>query len=281
MNQGYLSGQSSTGDSPASTCYGAAFLSHSDPKTMRQRADVLLIERGLFPSRAKAREAIEAGLVQAGGIVVRKPSDMLEPGAEVSAQAAYEWVSRGGLKLVAGLDHFGIDPIGLTCLDVGASTGGFTHVLVERGATRVYAVDVGQGQLHRRLVTHPRVVAMEKTDARGLTEAEIPFPPHLIVCDASFISLKLVLPKALALAAPGARLIALVKPQFEAGRAAVKKGVVRDPGIHATVCLDIQTWLTSRGWKVLGLVPSPITGGDGNVEFLIGAQKPATATDIE
>jgi 23S rRNA (cytidine1920-2'-O)/16S rRNA (cytidine1409-2'-O)-methyltransferase len=242
----------------------------------RLRADLLLVERGLFESRAKAREAIEAGLVSADGAVVRKPSDMLDATAEIAAQAPYPWVSRGGLKLVEGLDHFGVDPAGLICLDVGASTGGFTHVLLSRGAARVYAVDVGQGQLHASLQGEPRVVSLEKTDARDLDANLIPQAPKLVVCDASFISLKLVLAKALDLAAPGARLIALVKPQFEAGRAALKKGVVRDAAVHAAVCRDIQDWLASRGWKVLGLTPSPITGGDGNVEFLIGAEKPST-----
>lgn len=246
---------------------------------MRQRADLLLLERGLFQSRAKAREAIEAGLVTSAGETVKRASDMLDPKAPLTATPAYEWVSRGGLKLVAGLDHFGVDPTGLACLDVGSSTGGFTHVLLDRGAARVYAVDVGQGQLHRRFLTHPRVTAMEKTDARDLTPDLVPTPPALIVCDASFISLKLVLRSALALALPGARLIALIKPQFEAGRQAVKKGVVRDAEIHAAVCRDIESWLTSMGWKVLGLVPSPIAGGDGNVEFLVGAMLPGPETD--
>ena len=241
---------------------------------MRQRADLLLVERGYATSRAKAREAIEAGLVTSGGAIVRRASDMLDPKVELVASAPYEWVSRGGLKLVAGLDGFGIDPTGLVCLDVGASTGGFTHVLLDRGAAKVFSVDVGQGQLHRRFLKHPRVVAMEKTDARDLSAANIPEAPGLIVCDASFISLKLVLPASLKLAAPGARLVALVKPQFEAGRAAVKKGIVRDPEIHAAVCADIESWLAALGWKVLGLIPSPISGGDGNTEFLAGAVLP-------
>ncbi len=247
----------------------------------RIRADLLLVERGLFASRAKAREAIEAGLVSAAGALVRKPSDMIDGTAEILAQAPYPWVSRGGLKLVAGLDHFKLDPTGLTCLDVGASTGGFTHVLLDRGAGRVYAVDVGQGQLHASLGADARVVAMEKTDARSLTARQIPVPPALIVCDASFISLKLVLSAALALAAPGAHLLALIKPQFEAGRAALKKGIVRDVEIHEAVCRDIADWLASLGWKVLGIAPSPIKGGDGNVEFLIGALLPAPPLDTK
>ena len=242
----------------------------------KSRADLLLVERGLFESRAKAREAIEAGLVAANGAPVRKASDMLDAGADIAAQAPYPWVSRGGLKLVAGLDHFGIDPAGLVCLDVGSSTGGFTHVLLARGAARIYAVDVGHGQLHPSLQTEPRVVSLERTDARDLGAALIPEAPQLVVCDASFISLKLVLATPLDLAAPGGRLIALIKPQFEAGRAALKKGVVRDPAIHEAVCRDIADWLASRGWKVLGLTPSPITGGDGNAEFLVGAEKSLT-----
>ena len=258
-----------------------AILQQSDRSRpqMRQRADLLLVERGFASSRAKARESIEAGLVTSGGAPVRRASDMIDPKAEIVASAPYEWVSRGGLKLVAGLDHFAIDPAGLTCLDLGASTGGFTHVLVERGAARVYAVDVGHGQLHRRLANHPRVVAMEKTDARDLAADLSPEPISLVVCDASFISLKLVLPAALRLAAPGAWLVALVKPQFEAGRAAVKKGIVRDPAIHEAVCADIESWLAAEGWKVLGLTPSPVAGGDGNREFLIGARRPAPDMD--
>lgn len=240
---------------------------------MKTRADLLLVERGLFESRAKAREAIEAGLVTANGTPVRKPSDTIAHDAKIEAKAPYPWVSRGGLKLVAGLDHFRIDPASLVCLDVGSSTGGFTHVLLARGAAKVFAVDVGQDQLHGSLRTDPRVISLEKTDAREIDANLIPQQPQLIVCDASFISLKLVLPRALDLAAPGARLVALVKPQFEAGRAAAKKGIVKDAAIHAAVCSEIEGWLASTGWNVLGLTPSPITGGDGNVEFLIAAEK--------
>ena len=240
---------------------------------MKTRADLLLVERGLFESRAKAREAIEAGLVSANGAVVRKASDTIAPDAKIEAKAPYPWVSRGGLKLVAGLDHFRIDPAGLTCLDVGSSTGGFTHVLLARGAAKIFAVDVGQDQLHASLRGDPRVASLEKTDARELDEQIIPQQPQLIVCDASFISLKLVLPRALELAGPGAKLIALIKPQFEAGRAAVKKGIVKDPAIHAAVCAEIEAWLSTSRWNVLGMIASPITGGDGNVEFLIGAEK--------
>lgn len=241
----------------------------------RKRIDIALVERGLFPSRAKAREAIEAGLVNVNGKTVRKPSEDVADDAEISAQAPYPWVSRGGVKLAGALDQFAIKPEGLVCLDVGASTGGFTQVLLAKGAAKVYAVDVGHGQLHPDVAADPRVAAMEKTDARALTPAALNPAPQLIVCDASFISLKLVLPKALELAAPHARLIALIKPQFEAGRDRTAKGIVRDARIHAEVCADISSFLTSLGWRVLGLAPSPIEGGDGNREFLIAAQRGA------
>ena len=242
---------------------------------MKTRADLLLVERGLFPSRAKAREAIETGLVTVNGTQIKKPSDMLAHDAQIDAQKPYPWVSRGGLKLEAGLDHFNIDVRDRVCLDVGASTGGFTDVLLSRSATKIFAVDVGQGQLHTKLRADHRVVSLEQTDARILDTSLIPEAPSLVVCDASFISLKLVLPKALELAAPNAFLVALIKPQFEAGREAVRegKGVVRDEAIHQAVCDDLAKWLAATGWSVLGITPSPIEGGDGNREFLIGAQK--------
>jgi 23S rRNA (cytidine1920-2'-O)/16S rRNA (cytidine1409-2'-O)-methyltransferase len=185
----------------------------------------------------------------------------------------HPWVSRGGLKLVQGLDHFAIDPTGLACLDVGASTGGFTDVLLNRGAAKVYAVDVGHGQLAWKLRNDPRVVVLERTNARYLTRAEVPEPVELIVCDASFIGLETLLPAALARAAAGARLIALIKPQFEVGKGQVGKGgVVRDAGLHAQVCARIEAWLGAReGWRVLGLTESPILGPGGNKEFLIAA----------
>ena len=188
--------------------------------------------------------------------------------------AEHPWVSRGGVKLDYALTHFGIDPQGLVALDVGASTGGFTHVLCERGARRVYAVDVGYGQLDARLRYDPRIVVLERTNARYLTRAEVPEPVDLIVCDASFIGLRTVLPAALALAAPGARLIALTKPQFEAGRGRVGKGgIVRDPAVHDDVCATIGDWLAAEGWPMTGLVESPIKGRDGNTEFLIAARR--------
>ena len=242
---------------------------------MKARADLLLVERGLFASRAKAREAIEAGLVLVDGVALKKPSDMVDSKSKIEAQKPYRWVSRGGLKLEAGLTHFQIDAKERICLDVGSSTGGFTDVLLSLGAAKVFAVDVGQDQLHERLRRNKRVVSLEQTDARNLDATLIPEPPSLIVCDASFISLKLVLPQALALAAEGAFLVALIKPQFEAGREAVRegRGIVRDEAIHETVCADIAEWLAATGWNVLGIAPSPIEGGDGNREFLIGAQK--------
>ena len=242
---------------------------------MKARADLLLVERGLFASRAKAREAIEAGLVLVDGVALKKPSDMVDSKSKIEAQKPYRWVSRGGLKLEAGLTHFEIDAKERICLDVGSSTGGFTDVLLSRGAAKVFAVDVGQDQLHERLRRNKRVVSLEQTDARNLDETLIPDAPSLVVCDASFISLKLVLPQALALAAEGAFLVALIKPQFEAGREAVRegRGIVRDDGIHEAVCADIAEWLAATGWNVLGIAPSPIEGGDGNREFLIGARK--------
>jgi len=242
---------------------------------LKARADLVLVERGLFASRAKAREAIEAGLVLVDGVALKKPSDMVDSKSKIEAQKPYRWVSRGGLKLEAGLTHFQIDAKERICLDVGSSTGGFTDVLLSRGAAQVFAVDVGQDQLHERLRRNKRVVSLEQTDARNLDETLIPDAPSLVVCDASFISLKLVLPQALALAAEGAFLVALIKPQFEAGREAVRegRGIVRDEAIHEAVCADIAEWLAATGWNVLGIAPSPIEGGDGNREFLIGARK--------
>ena len=239
----------------------------------RVRIDRLLVERGLFDSRARAQEAIAAGLVKAGGRIVAKASEEVAADAAIDASPAHPYVSRGGLKLAAALDHFKIDPKGRVCLDVGASTGGFAQVLLDRGAARVTAVDVGHGQLHPSLQGRPGLVSLERTDIRTLTAAQLGEPPDLIVIDVSFISLKLVLPAALALATTPAQLVTLIKPQFEAGRQAVKKGVVRDAAVHAAVCDDITAFTDTRGWRVLGVIPSPIEGGDGNVEFLLGAQR--------
>lgn len=241
----------------------------------RPRADLVLVERGLAESRARAQALILAGLVYEGTKRVEKPGDgVAQPEALSVRGRDHPWVSRGGLKLVKGLDHFGIDPAGLTGLDVGASTGGFTDVLLNRGAAKVYAVDVGHGQLAWPLRQDPRVVVLERTNARHLDRALIPDPVGIVVCDASFIGLETVLPAALALAAPGARAVALIKPQFEVGPNRVGKGgVVRDPELHREVCDRISAWLAARpGWQVLGVTESPITGPEGNVEFLIGAR---------
>jgi 23S rRNA (cytidine1920-2'-O)/16S rRNA (cytidine1409-2'-O)-methyltransferase len=237
----------------------------------RQRADRLLVERGLFESRAKAQAAIAAGLVSANDVPVHKASEEIQVDAALRASPAHPYVSRGGVKLTAALDCFGIVPTGRICLDVGASTGGFTQVLLERGARQVYAVDVGRGQLHESLRARPDVVSLEGTDIRTLSSDRLSEAPDLITADVSFISLKHALPAALALAKPPVQLVALIKPQFEAGRAALKKGVVRDQAVHAAVCADISVFVASLGWRVLGVIPSPITGGDGNAEFLLGA----------
>ena len=218
----------------------------------RQRIDRLLVERGLFESRSKAQAAIEAGLVTADGRMVAKASEEIAADAQLHASAVHPYVSRGGVKLAAALDHFHVDPKGRVCLDVGASTGGFTQVLLERGASRVYAIDVGHGQLHESLRARPEIVSLENTDIRALSVSSFNELPGLVTIDVSFISLKLVLPPALALAKPAAQLVALIKPQFEAGRGAVKKGIVRDPAVHAAVCDDIAGFVASLGWRMLG-----------------------------
>jgi len=239
--------------------------------TPRQRADRLLVERGLFESRAKAQAAIEAGLVFADDRPVRKASEELGADAVLRASAAHPYVSRGGVKLAAALDHFAFDPKRCVCLDVGSSTGGFAQLLLERGARRVYAVDVGRAQLHESLRQRPDITLLEATDIRSLSPHLLDETPDFVTVDVSFVSLRNVLPPALALAKGPARLVALIKPQFEAGRAASKKGIVRDHAVHAAVCGDIEKFVTTLGWRVLGSIESPITGGDGNVEFLLGA----------
>ena len=239
------------------------------------RIDQLLVARGLFDTRARARAAIEAGRVKADGRVVTKPSEQIADDAEIEAEAAHRWVGRGALKLDHALSLWPVAVEGRTVLDVGASTGGFTEVCLNRGAARVFAVDVGFGQMHDRIAADPRVVNLERTDARDLTPDLIPEAPSLIVCDASFISLIKVLPAALDLAKPGADLVTLVKPQFEAdGPGAGKKGVVKDPAAHAAAVERVRDWLEARGWAVQATTESPITGGDGNVEFLLWAKKP-------
>ena len=224
-------------------------------------------------SRTRAQALVLAGRVFRGEERLDKPGLQVTGDLPVTVRAVEEHVSRGAHKLIAGLDAFGVDPAGLVCLDVGASTGGFTDVLLRRGAERVYAVDVGYGQLDARLRGDGRVVVLERTNARRLTTAEVPEPVGLVVCDASFISLRTVLPAPLALTRPDASLVALIKPQFEVGKGRVGKGgVVRDPALHQEVCADIEAWLAGiPGWRVLGIEPSPLLGPAGNREFLIGA----------
>jgi 23S rRNA (cytidine1920-2'-O)/16S rRNA (cytidine1409-2'-O)-methyltransferase len=239
----------------------------------RQRADLLLVERGFFDSRSRAQAAIAAGLVTANGAPVRKAADLVARDAAIEAAEPYSYVSRGGLKLAAALDAFAIEPDGCICLDIGASTGGFTEVLLERGAARVYAVDVGRGQLHPRIFGNSRVVSLESTDARSLDRNLIPEPVDLLVADVSFISLKLVLPGAVAFLKEDGALVALVKPQFEAGPGRVRKGIVTDEAVHRAVCDDIAAFVAGLGFSVLGVIASPIAGREGNREFLLGARR--------
>ena len=239
------------------------------------RADQLLVARGLAESRTRAQALILAGNVFAGDKRVGKAGDLLQEDAELSVKGRdHPWVSRGGIKLDHGLNFFGFDVAGAVALDVGSSTGGFTDVLLSRGAAKVYAVDVGTNQLAWKLRSDPRVVVHEQTNARDLTPDIIPEPVDIVVCDASFIGLAKVLDRALDLAKPGAKLVALVKPQFEAGREEVGKGgVVRDEAVHERVCQQAANWVRSMGWTILGIERSPITGPEGNVEFLLGAIK--------
>jgi 23S rRNA (cytidine1920-2'-O)/16S rRNA (cytidine1409-2'-O)-methyltransferase len=242
----------------------------------RLRLDQVMVDRGLAESRSKAQALVLAGQVFSGERRLDKPGQTVQPDVPIEVRApAVPYVSRGGLKLAHALDHFGIDPKGAVALDVGASTGGFTDVLLRRGAARVYAVDVGHGQLDWRLRNDPRVVVLEKVNARRLSREHVAEPLDLIVCDVSFISLEMVLPAALALAGPGAHLIALIKPQFEVGKDQVGKGgVVRDPALHQAVCARISGWLAGRQeWDVQGVIESPITGPKGNREFLIAARR--------
>jgi 23S rRNA (cytidine1920-2'-O)/16S rRNA (cytidine1409-2'-O)-methyltransferase len=242
----------------------------------KQRLDTLLVARGLAESRAKAQALAIAGLVFSGEQRLDKPGQMLAEDTPLECRGRdHPYVSRGGVKLAHALDHFAIDPAGVIALDIGASTGGFTDVLLRRGAAKVFAVDVGHGQLDWRLRQDARVAVLERCNARHLTRSEITEPPDLIVCDASFIGLETVLPAALALAAPGAALVALIKPQFEVGKGRVGKGgVVRDPTLHDEVCARIVGWLAAQpGWTVLGVTESPIRGPEGNVEFLVAARR--------
>jgi 23S rRNA (cytidine1920-2'-O)/16S rRNA (cytidine1409-2'-O)-methyltransferase len=239
------------------------------------RADLYLVQNGYAESRAEAQAAIAAGKVSADGRMIGKPSQTLVQGARISYAPAHPYVSRGALKLVAALDHFRLSPDKLVCLDIGASTGGFTQVLLERGAARVFAVDVGHGQLHDKIANDARVVSLEGVNARELSPVVLGEEVQAIVADVSFISLKLAVPRALAMAAQGAWLVALVKPQFEVGKENIGKGgIVRDEAMQIAVRDDISAWLgAQRGWAVLHTMDSPIAGGDGNREFLIAAKK--------
>ena len=239
----------------------------------RKRADVLLVERGLFESRARAQAAIEAGLVTANGKAVAKPSESIAADAVLQAQAAHPFVSRGGVKLAGALEQYPIDIEGHVCLDVGASTGGFTEVLLANGASLVFAVDVGREQLHASLRSHPKVVSMEETDIRDFEGKRLPMRPDVVVIDVSFISLKAVLPVALSLAASPMHLLALIKPQFEAARKHSKRGVIRNATVHQQICDDIAEFAASLGCSDIQVFPSSITGGDGNIEFFIGARR--------
>jgi 23S rRNA (cytidine1920-2'-O)/16S rRNA (cytidine1409-2'-O)-methyltransferase len=242
--------------------------------TAKRRADQLLVEQGFAESRTKAQALILAGLVSDGERRVNKPGEQLAPDATLALKGRdHPWVSRGGVKLAHALDHFRIAVEGMVALDVGASTGGFTDVLVTRGAARVHAVDVGHGQLAWKLRQDPRVVVHERRNARYLSHAEIPEPIDILTCDASFIGLATVLPAPLALTAERAVLVALIKPQFEAGPKEVGKGgVVRDPVVQQAVCAQVATWIEAQpGWRVIGIIESPITGPAGNREFLLYA----------
>lgn len=242
----------------------------------KSRLDQLLVDRGLVESRSKAQALIMAGLVFSGERKLEKAGTQYRADIELEVRGQdHPWVSRGGLKLAHGLEHFGFKVSGAVCLDIGASTGGFTDVLLSKGAAKVYAVDVGQGQLAWKLRQDDKVVVLEKTNARYLDASQIPEPVDFLCCDASFIGLEIVLPAPMALAKAGAKLIALIKPQFEVGKAQVgKKGVVSDPALHQEVRDRIQSWLSAQiGWVVAGITESPVKGPEGNVEFLIAAIK--------
>lgn len=243
--------------------------------TPRRRADLLLVERGHFESRARAQAAIAAGLVVADGRPVRKASEEIPSNAAIVAEAPHPWVSRGGMKLAKALEAFMVRPGGRVCLDVGSSTGGFTHVLLTEGAKHVFAVDTGRGQFHASLRDDPRVTLMEGTDIRHLTPDALPDRPDLAVIDVSFISLRLVLPAVSALLAPDAELVALIKPQFEVGRGHVgKNGIVTDDAARDAAVAGIRTEAEGLGWRIGGTIDSPIAGGDGNREFLMHGYRP-------
>ena len=239
----------------------------------RKRADVLLVERGVFESRARAQAAIEAGLVTANDKQVLKPSETIAADAVLQAQPAHPFVSRGGVKLAGALEQYPIDIEGHVCLDVGASTGGFTEVLLANGASLVFSIDVGRGQLHPSLHEHPRIVSMEETDIRSFEGKRLPMRPDIVVIDVSFISLKALLPVALSLAAAPMQLLALIKPQFEAPRKHSRRGIIRNAMVHQEICDDIAAFAASLGCTGIRVFPSSITGGDGNIEFFIGARR--------
>lgn len=247
------------------------------PASQRQRLDDLLVARGLFASRSRARDAVERGTVSVDGAVATKPGQTVSSGVQLAVDdPAREYVSRAALKLIAGLDRFGLDPSGAEALDIGASTGGFTQVLLERGAAHVTAIDVGHGQMHVTIENDPRLTSVEGLNARYLSTTDLgERVPDFIVSDVSFISLKLALPPALGLAKAGAHALLLVKPQFEAGREAIGKGgLLKNPAEAEAVAADLHRWLDAlAGWRVLGLHPSPIEGGDGNREFLLAGIK--------
>jgi 23S rRNA (cytidine1920-2'-O)/16S rRNA (cytidine1409-2'-O)-methyltransferase len=243
------------------------------PPPPRKRVDMVLVERGLFESRARARAAIEAGLVVANDRLITKPSEMIPVDAALQAQPAHPFVSRGGVKLTGALEQYPIDIEDHVCLDVGASTGGFTEVLLANGASMVFAVDVGRDQLHSSLRDHPKIVSMEETDIRKLEGKRLPARPDIVVIDVSFISLKTVLPVALSLAAAPMHLLALIKPQFEAPGKHGKGGIIRDAAVHQAVCDDIKAYAGSLGCTDIKVFASPIAGGDGNLEFFIGARR--------
>ena len=238
-----------------------------------KRVDVLLVERGLFESRTRARAAIEAGLVTANNRLVAKPSEVLPADVTLQAQAAYPYVSRGGVKLAGALNDYPVDVEGYICLDVGSSTGGFTEVLLANGAELVFAVDVGRAQLHPSLRGHPRIVSMEQTDIRKFEGKRLPARPDIVVIDVSFISLKAVLPVALSLAAAPTHLLALIKPQFEAQGVRSKGGIIRDAAVHTKICDEIAAFAAKLGCTDVRVFPSSITGGDGNAEFFLGARR--------
>jgi 23S rRNA (cytidine1920-2'-O)/16S rRNA (cytidine1409-2'-O)-methyltransferase len=241
----------------------------------KQRIDQLLVERGLAESRARAQALVMAGLVFVGETKIAKPGQQVAPDAAIDVRGRdHPWVSRGGIKLAHAIEHFGLDPGGATAMDIGSSTGGFTDVLLSKGASHVFAVDSGTNQIAWKLRQDPRVTVLEQTSARVLTPELIDRRCNWVVCDASFIGLRKVLEVPLKLAAPQCRLVALIKPQFEVGKGEVGKGgVVRDPALHARVCAEVRDWLEGEGWRVDGIVESPITGPEGNVEFLISAER--------